>query len=390
MKNPTLRKVGAALVAGTVSLSFWAAEVHAQGTLPADSIVDWDATGANDPNTANGWSYGYYNLTLDGDATYATGDFVAFLNDGSGIVGQPPALNQWTGDQWDFGAGGPWTNIQQENAHPNGTNSAPNEEHWCIRRWTSGVAANVNITITLRGNDAGAGTTIILFQNGSELDRLSNPTSTDQSNVTTVTIANGDIIDLALSPEDAGGNRADGSDGSAFSMTIEESFDTDTDGLDDSWEETFFPGDLTQLGAPPADYDSDGLTDLDEFNNGTDPTNPDTDGDGYTDEEEVNNASNANDANSLPAALAQADSRGEWDATGTQGTNGWTYGYRNFTQDGGGTDYNPDPEPAGQFIPFPADGLGHSPTDFWNGTQWDWFMGNAPWTEIGQEQPGPS
>lgn len=46
--------------------------------------------------------------------------------------------------------------------------------------------------------------------------------------------------------------------------------DTDNDGLDDNWERRFF-GDLSHDGT--ADSDGDGVSDLDEFRAGTDPTN---------------------------------------------------------------------------------------------------------------------
>ena len=62
--------------------------------------------------------------------------------------------------------------------------------------------------------------------------------------------------------------------------------DTDGDGLPDAWEQTYF-GDLTQ--GPGDDLpDQDGLTNLEEYQAGTDPTVADTDGDGLTDGEEVN------------------------------------------------------------------------------------------------------
>jgi hypothetical protein len=61
--------------------------------------------------------------------------------------------------------------------------------------------------------------------------------------------------------------------------------DTDTDGLADNWEFSSF-GSLAQTAV--GDFDSDGLSNLDEFNLGTTPTLPDTDGDGVTDGDEVN------------------------------------------------------------------------------------------------------
>jgi parallel beta-helix repeat protein len=73
--------------------------------------------------------------------------------------------------------------------------------------------------------------------------------------------------------------------------------DFDNDGILDEWELKY---DLN-----PEDYsdsiidtDTDGLTNLEEYLNGTDPTNPDTDGDGYNDGEEVisdNDPLNEND-----------------------------------------------------------------------------------------------
>jgi hypothetical protein len=48
--------------------------------------------------------------------------------------------------------------------------------------------------------------------------------------------------------------------------------DTDGDGLPDSWEIHFF-GDLSQEAT--GDFDADGLTNLEEFCAGTDPTDPD-------------------------------------------------------------------------------------------------------------------
>jgi uncharacterized protein YkwD len=52
--------------------------------------------------------------------------------------------------------------------------------------------------------------------------------------------------------------------------------DSDGDGLPDDWERAHF-GELVQ--GPDGDYDTDGVSNLDEFQGGTDPGNSDTDGD---------------------------------------------------------------------------------------------------------------
>jgi hypothetical protein len=52
--------------------------------------------------------------------------------------------------------------------------------------------------------------------------------------------------------------------------------DADSDGMPDVWEIAYF-GNITRDGT--LDYDNDGLTDLEEYENGTNPINTDTDGD---------------------------------------------------------------------------------------------------------------
>lgn len=69
--------------------------------------------------------------------------------------------------------------------------------------------------------------------------------------------------------------------------------DTDGDGMNDGWEVQygFDPLDVLDPGAS-LDADSDGLTNLQESQNGTDPNNADTDGDGMPDGWEVNHGLN--------------------------------------------------------------------------------------------------
>jgi hypothetical protein len=62
--------------------------------------------------------------------------------------------------------------------------------------------------------------------------------------------------------------------------------DTDSDGMDDSWEVNNGLNPLSNDSA--GDEDGDGLVNLDEYLLGTDPFNPETDGDGLIDGDEVN------------------------------------------------------------------------------------------------------
>jgi hypothetical protein len=73
--------------------------------------------------------------------------------------------------------------------------------------------------------------------------------------------------------------------------------DSDGDAMPDGWEITSW-GDVTHT--PAGDDDHDGLTNLQEYSYGTNPTNPDSDGDGYNDDVEISIGTNPLDPTSHP------------------------------------------------------------------------------------------
>lgn len=80
--------------------------------------------------------------------------------------------------------------------------------------------------------------------------------------------------------------------------------DTDGDGMSDGWEANYglSPNDDTEFNGADGDPDSDGLNNLQELQQGTNPSNGDTDGDGNTDGVEADQGSNPNDPDDTPNA----------------------------------------------------------------------------------------
>ncbi len=319
----------------------------------ADSLDDWSATGTQgDLN----WFYGYYNLTADqngGDGVYQPDDFIEF------------DLAAWNGTMWDLtpAASGPWTEMGAETTHPNGTNSAPLEEHWTIRRWVSTVA-QVDAAITWRmrkTNLNGGGVTGILFLNGEMLDEAA-IAGNDGVGVTRTVLKElkvGDLVELALTPVGNLGDTGDGADGSANRLTIsDEPPDGDFDGVPDSRDN-----------CPVTDNPLQENTDTDSLGNACDNC-PDVANEDQTDTD-LNGLGDKCDNPPI------ADSLLDWSVTGTQGEGDWYYGYYNLTQDPDRT-YSLD-----DFLEFEA--------NIWTGAQWDLVVGaTGPWTEIAAENTHPN
>ena len=189
----------------------------------ADSFDDWSAFG--EQGELN-WYNGYYNLTTDFDLSYELDDFVEYDPE------------HWRGNGWRLAPGGaPWTWIAQEQSHPNGANSAPNEEHWTIRRWVCDRDGEFAVTWHLRAQNLnGNGTTGKLFINGEEVDSAAVAGNDGEGVTRTVCseLGEGDIVDLALTPVGPSGDVNDGSDGAFTRLWIDDEIpDEDGDGVND-------------------------------------------------------------------------------------------------------------------------------------------------------------
>jgi hypothetical protein len=71
--------------------------------------------------------------------------------------------------------------------------------------------------------------------------------------------------------------------------------------------------------------------------------------------------------------------------SGTQGQNGWSYGYWNKKADSDGI-YTATKD----FVPFPRSTGAFGPANYWTGTLWDWPSGNPPWIELSASGGHPS
>lgn len=423
-----------ALILGIAAVEL--ASLSAGAAVIADSVAEFSGE-----QRMNGWSNGYRNLTWDaGEENYdSKNDFVPY-DGGEGQGAWDEFFQHWTGEAWDLNtaAAGPWTTQSAESIHPNGENSFPNEEHWAIRRWSAEelngeTLLQIDWSVRKENTGGGNGVTGGIWVNGTKLIAIaiSGGDGVGVTRTNYLIAQPTDVIDLVLSPVGLDGGRGDGSDGSITTMVIEIAEDSDGDQLPDNWEEIYSPGDLTVL-TGSSDGDGDGLNSLAELRSSTDPTKTDTDedglpdgvetntgvfvsasntgtdplrkdmdGDGRDDGDEINGSPSSDvfiadtdddgfldgfeassghdpsDPNENPAITAFAQSN--LDFSGFQGDLNWNYGYRNFTADGGGADYDPE----ASFVEF-------TETEF-TGSQWDLNTAPAaPWTELGTENTHPN
>ena len=406
----------------------------------AHSKDDFSGTGTQGEN---GWYYGYYNLTedeLNNDGVYQAEDFIEFLNDGSGVV--TPGFNHWNGNNgWDLTRvhpPGPWTYLAAEDTHPNGTNSADpddvREEHWTTRRWVSDREGCVAIIWHMREvNLGGTGVDGHLYHNDTLLDSVAIAGGDGVGVIRTVVISIevDDTIDLHLGPTGAGGNRSDGSDGSANWFKVIPDPDLDRDGVPDCGdncvglsnpEQTDGDGDnvgdecdncATEANSDQADCDGDGVGDAcdpkdrdedgvhDCLDNCADAANGDQadgDADGVGDEcdncpgdANSDQADRDRDGVGDPCDLGSiADSYDDWSADGVQGENGWENGWYNVSLDDDFT-YSPDDMQL-FFNELGADGGPiFQEGNHWNGGAWDLSQDPPePWTTVGRLASHPN
>lgn len=188
-----------------VALGMASGSALAQTTNITSSTLEYSGT-----QGANGWNYGYYNRTTDGDALYSGAEFQNLPSNGGG--------------GYALGGNPPWTGIfNNVNGHPNSVGNGG--EHWIVRRYTvgageGGAAFDINWLIRKSNPNCGDGITGYIYHNGTQIDTstIAFDNSTGALRKAIIPLVNtGDTIDLMLSPNDPNN---DGCDGSDFFMDI--------------------------------------------------------------------------------------------------------------------------------------------------------------------------
>lgn len=257
---------------------------------------------------ADDWFNGYRNYTADGGGINydPVTEFIAYPG-GEGMGAWGPG-QFWDGGGWDMNTGGqgPWTSQYSLDTHPNGVNSAPNQEHWAIRRWVATELTNTTPAVIvwriIEVNRGGSGVTGSLHVDGKQLDAITIAGGDTNNPVRRfyVNLYPTNVVDLAITPEGPGNNRGDGADGSITWFRVDPTIpqiprqpdgsvfipanaaDSDSDGLADVWERFYFSNRLDVV-TSSTDFDGDGLNESGEFQRDSNPTRTDTDGDGLSD-----------------------------------------------------------------------------------------------------------
>jgi len=99
----------------------------------------------------NGWSYGYWDRSLDVDGSYdQSTDFRHLRHFGSDPVNRLSGHTEFTtGKLWYLEDGRYYTSIWAEGGHPHGNmdlGSYVKSEQWAVRRWVSSVNGHIAIS----------------------------------------------------------------------------------------------------------------------------------------------------------------------------------------------------------------------------------------------------
>lgn len=364
----------ASWIIGTNGVGFAASTAGYAGDVLADSVRDWSVSGIQGESY---WINGYYDRTNDDDGSYSAND-LTWINDEW----------YWRSQAWEMGANGnpaanpPWVRIGDEGVHPNGVNNA--FEAWAMRRWISDYAGDVTVVFHLRkANGANSGITGKMILNGNEIFSQVVP-GNDQVGFevrTNLTVQVGDLLDFAQTPIGVNGATSDGSDSGFMTAQIISGFSTNDvptfDGrISTDIESVMLNSNASAYIRIPFQVDDPSAIDTLRLRTQSD--------DGYRLFLNGQLIEEQNAAKVIQGAVI-ASSIDDWSTNPQVVSNGWMYGYFDRSADADGN-YQ-----AAEFAGFPVDGTATlSSSNYWNGTLYDWFQGNPPWTQLAQESAHPA
>jgi hypothetical protein len=206
MKDWTLLRLPVCLSVGLVRLAVGAASLgvvgvwgvgaiapaQAAGVILADSVADFsDAQGAQPGQ----WQYGYYETPADATSFKQMSHYDVSNQMWAETPNRPTAPYNYPDS---------WTMMGKDFAHPS---AFPHGQRWAVRRWISDYVGSVTVSgifgdVNSRGNAIGR----VVLNGLQHQEILSQEVGTDMPYSFVVTLAQGDILDLALDPDGVDAN----------------------------------------------------------------------------------------------------------------------------------------------------------------------------------------
>ncbi|MBI2381676.1 MAG: hypothetical protein HYV16_13075 [Gammaproteobacteria bacterium] len=193
----------------------------AQATVIADSQAQFSGSQGSD-----GWYYGYYNRSLDGDAQFSSGEFAQFDTYWAGSQSWRRSQDGESGDE-----SGVYLALNAQGGHPSGIGPDAQQIHeiWAMRRYVAAQAGQFWLDFELfkeNLNPRAGGITGHIFLNGVEL--FAQYIATDDGLgvhlVIPIVLEIGDLLDFAIDPTgiatDRDNPRSGRSDGTVFRMRL--------------------------------------------------------------------------------------------------------------------------------------------------------------------------
>lgn len=158
------------------------------GTSSFDSAAEFSGT-----QGGGGWSYGYYSTAGDANSFIEFASFDA--------ASTPP----W----WEeVAVQAPWTLLWDTGGHPSNFGGA---DHWAVRRWTSGVAGELNLGIQFQAENYGTAKVHVLVD-GAEIYSADTSASFQHWAPSVASLINpGSVVDFAINA-----NGSDNGDATRF------------------------------------------------------------------------------------------------------------------------------------------------------------------------------